>query len=53
MREILEAGFIFWGLFLSFGFIVIAYLVWMWWEEGRDAGAEEERRDAGAEEEAP
>jgi hypothetical protein len=24
-----EAGFIFWGLFLAFGFIVGAYVVWM------------------------
>ena len=35
MRGILDAGFIFWGLFLVFALIVIGYLVWMGWEEGR------------------
>ena len=30
MRSILEAGFIFWGLFLTFGVIVVLYIVWMW-----------------------
>lgn len=29
----LEAGFIFWGLFLTFASIVAAYVVWMWWVE--------------------
>lgn len=29
----LEAGFIFWGLFLTFALIVVAYVVWMWWVE--------------------
>lgn len=32
-RPFLDAGFIFWGLFLVFGIIVVAYLVWMWWVE--------------------
>lgn len=26
-------GFIFWGVFLFSGLIVVAYLVWMWLEE--------------------
>ncbi len=26
-------GFSFWGLFLVFALIVLAYLAWMWWEE--------------------
>lgn len=34
MRSILEAGFVFWGLFLVFGVVVISYLVWMLWVEG-------------------
>ena len=29
MRGILDAGFVFWGLFLVFGLFVVAYLVWM------------------------
>lgn len=37
MRTILDAGFIFWGLFLAFGVIVALYLAWMWWTE-RGAG---------------
>jgi hypothetical protein len=28
-----EAGFIFWGLFLVFGVLVVSYAVWMWWVE--------------------
>jgi hypothetical protein len=28
-----EAGFVFWGLFVAFGLIVAAYLLWMWWVE--------------------
>ena len=39
MRSVLEAGFIFWGLFLVFGFIVVGYLVWMLWTEGREASS--------------
>jgi hypothetical protein len=35
VRGVLEAGFVFWGLFLVFALIVVAYLVWMLWEEGR------------------
>lgn len=30
MNSILEAGFIFWGLFLVFGLIVAGYLFWMY-----------------------
>jgi len=30
-----DPGFAFWGLFLACAAVVVAYLVWMWWEEGR------------------
>ena len=30
------AGFIFWGLFLVFGFLVAAYVLWMLWVERRE-----------------
>lgn len=33
MRSVLEAGFIFWGLFLVFGLIVAGYLLWMYMAE--------------------
>lgn len=26
-------GFAFWGLFIAFGVIVAAYVIWMWWVE--------------------
>lgn len=29
MTSILEAGFVFWGLFLVFGLIIVGYLIWM------------------------
>ena len=29
----LGAGFVFWGLFLVFALIVVAYLIWMRWVE--------------------
>jgi hypothetical protein len=48
VRTILSAGFVFWGLFLVFGLIVAAYLVWMTWEEGRvtkEASTESGTRD--------
>jgi hypothetical protein len=32
----LEAGFVFWGLFLVFGLIVVAYVIWMRWVERGD-----------------
>jgi len=38
VRSVLEAGFIFWGLFGVFGLIVVLYLIWMWRVEGREAG---------------
>ena len=41
MRSILEAGFIFWGLFGVFGLVVVGYLFWMWWEEGRGDDTED------------
>jgi hypothetical protein len=28
-----DAGFIYWGLFVAFALIVVAYLVWMWRSE--------------------
>lgn len=28
-------GFTFWGLFVVCALIVVAYVVWMGWEEGR------------------
>ena len=36
MRGILDAGFVFWGLFLVFGLFVVAYLVWMYRAERVD-----------------
>ena len=33
MRSVLGAGFVFWGLFLVFGLVVVAYLLWMVWVE--------------------
>ena len=35
-RVMLEAGFVFWGLFLVFGLIVVAYIIWMRWVERGD-----------------
>ncbi len=32
----LEAGFVFWGLFLAFALIVVAYVIWMRWVERDD-----------------
>jgi len=36
VRSVLEAGFIFWGLFGVFALIVVLYLLWMWWVETRE-----------------
>ncbi len=36
MRAILDAGFVFWGLFLVSALIVVAYLVWMYREDRRE-----------------
>jgi cbb3-type cytochrome oxidase subunit 3 len=36
VRSILEAGFIFWGLFAVFAAILLLYLLWMWWTEGKE-----------------
>lgn len=36
MRAVLEAGFVFWGLFLVSALIVVAYLVWMFREDRRE-----------------
>jgi len=46
MKSILEAGFILWGLFLIFGLMVVAYLVWMRWEEGRGGALDKNPVDA-------
>jgi cbb3-type cytochrome oxidase subunit 3 len=47
MRSILEAGFVFWGLFLVFALIVVAYLVWMVRTErrGSPSGARRNRSE--------
>ncbi len=29
-------GFVFWGLFVVFGLVVLAYVIWMLWVEGRE-----------------
>lgn len=51
MAAVAEVGFVFWGLFASFGAIVGAYLLWMWWTErdgaGGQDGAEEPEPPAG------
>ncbi len=49
MKGILDAGFVFWGLFLVFGVIVALYLVWMRWVEGPGEPPVQQTRD----EEAP
>lgn len=36
MRAILDAGFVFWGLFLVSALIVVAYLAWMWREDRKE-----------------
>ena len=28
-----EPGFAFWGLYVAFALIVVAYTIWMWWVE--------------------
>lgn len=34
----IEAGFVFWGLFAVCGAILLLYVLWMWWvERGGDA----------------
>lgn len=38
MRSILGAGFIFWGLFAVFALVVLLYVLWMWWVEGKGSG---------------
>lgn len=30
---IADAGFVFWGLFVAFGILVLGYVFWMWWTE--------------------
>ena len=36
MRAVLDAGFVFWGLFLVSALIVVAYLAWMFREDRRE-----------------
>lgn len=36
MSAVLEAGFVFWGLFLASAVIVAGYLVWMYLEDRRE-----------------
>lgn len=36
MRSALGAGFVFWGLFLVFALIVVAYFLWMVWAGRRE-----------------
>ncbi len=36
MRAILDAGFVFWGLFLASALIVVAYLAWMYREDRKE-----------------
>ena len=36
MRVILDAGFVFWGLFLVSALIVVGYLAWMWREDRKE-----------------
>jgi len=36
MSTALNAGFVFWGLFLVFAVIVSGYLIWMYRAEGRE-----------------
>ena len=38
MSAALEAGFVFWGLFLVSALIVVAYLVWMCRADRREKG---------------
>lgn len=33
LEAAVEAGFVYWGLFLAFGAILVGYLVWMWRSE--------------------
>lgn len=36
VRVVLDAGFVFWGLFLVSALIVVAYLAWMLLEDRRE-----------------
>ena len=36
MRAIVDAGFVFWGLFLVSALIVVAYLAWMYREDRKE-----------------
>jgi cbb3-type cytochrome oxidase subunit 3 len=39
VRSVLDAGFVFWGLFLVFALILVAYLFWMLRAEGTEASS--------------
>ena len=32
----MEVGFVFWGLFVVFGAMLVAYAAWMFWIERKD-----------------
>lgn len=49
MKAALEAGFVFWGLFLVFGVLVALYAVWMVREERREGRGGPDPRASGAE----
>jgi hypothetical protein len=49
VRGVLEAGFVFWGLFLAFGLFVVAYLVWMRRAERAEESSAPVRSQAGEE----
>ena len=36
MRAVVEAGFVFWGLFVVSALVVVAYLAWMRREDRKD-----------------
>lgn len=55
LEAAVEAGFVYWGLFLAFGAILVGYLVWMWRSETPEpgppgpAGADRDPAEGGAE----
>ena len=54
MSRALEAGFIFWGLFLVFALMVLLYITWMRWVEGRASrGSDPELRERGGDSQDP
>ena len=41
MSNVLEAGFVFWGVFLVFFLVIVAYVVWMLKTEANEDGGSE------------